>query len=124
MRSLIRIVRVALIAARYVPSPFATDQEFGLGSIEIHDAASAMGTFSYLVRATRNLPALAEHLGAVGIRIFNSMMVEDVPVFLTGTHLTAAHSLCFRGMTIFDTISTVQIVNVFLADVVATKPRE
>ena len=92
--------------------------------IEVHDAARAVGMFGDLARAAGNLPALAEHLGAIGIGVFDRMVVEDVAVFLAGANLAAAHALGFDGVAVLDPIANVEVVDVLLADVVAAEPGE
>ena len=77
-----------------------------------------------LFAAAGNLPALAEHLGAVGIGEFDGMMVEDVAVFFAGAHLAAAHALGLGRMGFLDPIADVEVVDVLLADVIAAEPGE
>ena len=83
-----------------------------------------MGVFLHRVGAARDLAALAEHLGAVGIRVFDRVMIEDVAVLFASADLSAAHALGFDGMTVLDPVADIEIVNVLLADVIAAEPIE
>src|SRR5580704_3526713 len=74
------------------------------------------------IPVARHLPALAEHARAVGIFIFNGVMVEDLPVLLIGPNLAAAHAPALHGVVLLDPVSDVEIVDVLLDDVIAAEP--
>ena len=83
-----------------------------------------MGVLLHFVRAAGDLAALAEHLGAVGIRVFDGVVIEDVAVLFAGADLAAAHALGFDGVAILDPVADIEIVDVLLADVIAAEPGE
>src|SRR4051812_12878871 len=83
-----------------------------------------MGVFCNFVCAAGDLAALAEHPGAVGIRKFDRVVIENVAVLFAGADLAAAHALCFNRMAVFDPVADVKIMNMLFADVIAAEPSE
>ena len=75
------------------------------------------------VFAATNVTALAEHLGAIVVGVFDGEVVEDFSVLLVGTNLPSAHPLAFYRVAVaFYPVADVKVVDVLLANVVATQP--
>ena len=68
--------------------------------------------------AVRDLAALAEHAGAVGIFELHEMMVKNLPMAFGIAHLPSAHALGANWMRRFNPIADVNVMNVLLDDVV------
>jgi len=91
------------------------------------DVAEALGThalFGHVAVGAADVAALAQQRGAVGVGVLDSVVVEDLAVFLLGTDLTAAHAVGLHRVGVLDPVGDVEVVDVLLGDVVAAQPVE
>src|SRR6478672_3171273 len=124
MLGLISAVFITRFTARCAPGAFAALEHFGVRAIGIHHAAGTVRELSDQVCTIGDLPALAEHFGAVGISELDHVVVEDVAIFLARANLASAHPLCLERMRILDPVADVEVVDVLLANMIAAKPGE
>ena len=124
MLELVRIsggISAALASPRIAPPAVAGLQH---GFADIGFAARANREFADQRIAAGHLPAEAEHLDAVGVRVFHGVMIKNVAVVLAAAHQPSAHADGRRRMSAHDPIADVEVVHVLLDDVVAAEPVE
>src|SRR5690348_9265778 len=63
--------------------------------INIERALRAVGMFAAFARGAVLMAALAVHFRAVGVRVFDKVVVKDLAKFFAGADLTTAHALGF-----------------------------
>ena len=70
------------------------------------------------------MTALAVENGSVGVFELHKMVVEDLTVILSLPDFTAAHALGLDGVSAFEPVDDVDVVDVLFGDVVTAKPDE
>src|SRR5690606_15846374 len=70
-----------------------------------------------------DVAALAVHDGAVGVVVFNVMMVEDLTKFFSCSYLTSAHAHSFHGVCTLEPVHDIDIVDMLFDDMIAAEPR-
>ena len=70
------------------------------------------------------MTALAQERGAIGIGVFEGVVVEDFAVFFLGADLATAHAMSLNRVGVLHPIGDVQVVDVLLGDVIAAQPVE
>jgi hypothetical protein len=66
-----------------------------------------------------DLPTLADHPRAIGILVFDEVVIEDLAVAFGVADLAPAHALSTYGMLAFDPIANVDVMDVLLDNVIA-----
>ncbi|MEY3546771.1 MAG: hypothetical protein RLZZ313_1132 [Verrucomicrobiota bacterium] len=117
------LVRIDLLLAPVPPRSAATGGGDGVPA----DIAGALGAdtlFGNVAVGTADVTALAQERGAIGIGVFEGVMVEDFAVFFLGADLAAAHAMSLDRVGVLHPIGDVQVVDVLLGDVIAAQPVE
>ena len=105
----------------------ALPDQFPVGTVDLRtaDVSVALGAVRVLghaVPTAADVAALAEHLGAVGIGVFQEVMIEDLAEFLARADLAASLAVAVRRRPAHQPVADVQVVDVLFADMVAAQP--
>src|SRR5438445_6790642 len=91
------------------------------------DIAGPLGSddmFRHAIPAALDMTAEAEQARAILVFKLDSMMVENLAIIESFADLATAHALRADGMTLFDPIDHIKVMDVLLDDVIATNPSE
>ena len=84
--------------------------------IDVGHSPRTVASFRDAIPAVTNVSALAEHLRAVGIGVFDEVVVKDLPVVDALADFTATHAAGAGRKVVHQPVADVQVVDVLFDD--------
>ena len=89
---------------------------------DICEALCAVRVFVDFAFRVRHVATLRQHFGAIGVSVFDHVVIKNLPVIFSVANQAPTLTLCTDGIAAHDPVANIKIMDVLLGDMIAAKP--